>query len=130
MSTKYRPGSRVQQVWEVYEKEGADGATAFGKGLGLADGTLKGWMRMWSTGIDKKAKMPSPPISTKPPTKVIRTSRSMLGKERIRVIGIEGEAYLIAQGPDQSEIRWVHNGNQVVIPNDWIEAESSEVPSA
>lgn len=44
------------------------------------------------------------------------------GKPLVRVTYIpDRQAYLIEEGPEQSEIRWTHNGNTVIICNEFIE---------
>lgn len=43
-------------------------------------------------------------------------------KPLVQVTYIPGRlAYLISEGPQQSEIRWVHNGNTHFICNEFIE---------
>jgi predicted secreted protein len=44
--------------------------------------------------------------------------RRPLDKPLVRVAYIPGRtAYLIAEGPDQSELQWTHNGNIIFISN-------------
>lgn len=43
------------------------------------------------------------------------------GKPLVRVTYIPDQmAYLLTEGPQQSEIRWVHNGNTNIICNEFI----------
>jgi hypothetical protein len=44
------------------------------------------------------------------------------GKPLVRVKYVPDRlAYLITEGPEQSELRWVHNGNTFIISNENIE---------
>jgi hypothetical protein len=44
------------------------------------------------------------------------------GKPLVRVTYIPDQtAYLMVEGPEQSEIRWTHNGNTVIICNEFLE---------
>ena len=48
------------------------------------------------------------------------------GKRRIYLYGHPDKAgYLMAEGPEQSEVKW-DNGNEVAVPNTWIRFEPNE----
>lgn len=61
-------------------------------------------------------------IPPKPPQPVARRRADTHGKPLVRVTYIpDKKAYLLNEGPEQSEIRWVHNGNTLIVCNEHIE---------
>ena len=57
-----------------------------------------------------------------PATKPAPTKARDRGKPLVRVKYVPGKlAYLIAEGPEQSELRWQHNGNTFIVSNENIE---------
>lgn len=89
MSEKYRLGSRKQRVWEVFEIEGADKASEFGLGLGLALGTLKSWIGGWGGKVTGQSEK-----------KVTVSSKKLI----IVSWAPNDEAYLIKHGTEVSQI--------------------------
>ena len=59
----------------------------------------------------------------KPPEKKPASRKGdMKGKPLVRITYMpKHKAYLINEGPEQSEIRWVHNGNTLIVSNENIE---------
>lgn len=66
MTTRYKAGSRVQQVWAAFEKGGAEEAEVVAKSLSLAGSTIKAWISGWQRekgggAAPKAAKVKGPP---------------------------------------------------------------------
>lgn len=61
-------------------------------------------------------------IKPKPEPPKARVRADTKGKPLVRISYVPGKrAYLLAEGPQQSEIRWVHNGNTLIVCNEHIE---------
>jgi hypothetical protein len=45
--TQHRHGSRKQQVHEIFRTNGLANTLEYGLSLGLAEGTIKSWIREW-----------------------------------------------------------------------------------
>jgi hypothetical protein len=124
MSARYKPGSRCQSVWEVYEASGAEAAIEKGRALGLSESTLKNWIRhgVWTVADGKQRKEEK---AAKPPSIVETKLRNLEDK----IVQIEEgrkkyrgprvhlrsdprcKGVLIDRGHDQQwEIKW-DNGN-------------------
>jgi hypothetical protein len=111
MSARYKPGSRVQSVWETFESDGADVAIARGVSLSVSLATLRQWTRAWSkesgSPFAARPERAPRPMQTKP-TVVVKFDR-----ERV--------AYLIEKGPEQSHVRWADTREDRFYPNDQLE---------
>jgi hypothetical protein len=66
MTTRYKPGSRLQDMWAAHEKGGAQACYALGPTLKLAATTIKAWARKWDRerGIGLAPKTKSPSVKT------------------------------------------------------------------
>lgn len=132
MTTKYKPGSRVQRVWEVYEKDGAEAATKFGATLALAPTTLKSWCRMWAKGQTRTSEA-SGGGAKREPREVLTPEQKLEKKNQLIAFGRrrvhctwwpERHGTLIKEGPEVSEIRWDEGGRHDFIPNsEWKDIE-------
>ena len=122
MSERYKAGSRVQKVWEVYERDGPEKAAAFGATLGLAPTTIKSWNRMWSKGE----------VRTGDQTKVEKaekmTAAISAGRERgYARYWPERKGTRLKRGEEVSDIRW-DNGVSQFLPNEfWVAEEEKKV---
>ena len=116
----YKPGSRVQDVWEKYKAEGAESAFNHGISLSLAAGTLRSWIAAWAKGIggDVPANGKTLPKADDPkPIKMY--TKDLVTVSYVKTKG-ENKAYLIAQGPQQSVVKFVHNGREDCIENQFL----------
>ncbi len=104
--SKYRPGSRVDQVYNYYLLHGPDKAAEFGKTLDLADGTLRGWIRMWTkAGAEPKIKGIVTPVES-------GGGAYLFGDPTI-------QCKVLNKGSEQSEVKFP-NGNVRFVSNDWL----------
>jgi hypothetical protein len=100
---KYRPGSRVAQVYDHFLQHGADSTVTFGQQLKLADGTVKGWLRMWAKEGPASPKRKSP------------------GGERVYDLGSVGRhGTIITKGSEVSEVRW-DDGRTQFVTNEYLQ---------
>lgn len=51
----YKKGSRKAEIYEVFKRDGLDGAMAHAVGLDIKPGTVKSWSSMWLKGTVKPA---------------------------------------------------------------------------
>jgi hypothetical protein len=115
MTTKYKPGSRVQKVWEVYEKDGADKAFKFGLTLALKETTLRAWVRMWSNG---KVRIEATGKSAEE-----KKQGTIVGRHRICAsYDRERLGVILKRGEEVSEVRWDdYDGiSSIFVPNKYL----------
>lgn len=118
MTTRYKEGSRVQACWELYQKSGADACLGGAVSLNLALGTIRGLLRAWERE-DGKTPAPKERSSGRPngePKPVKMYTKQLVKVKYVKTKG-ENLAYLIEQGPQQSVVRFQHNGFEQCIPN-------------
>lgn len=137
MTTRYKAGSRVQQMWEKWEAKGTPAATAFGPSLNLAASTIKAWCRMWERekeagGPKPKAAKPDKPVKEGAPAKPKKVrlanmtdeekeaAQAVFMKGNCRVVWTKRPVRLVARGEEQSEVRWLDTGSTQSIPTDQI----------
>ena len=101
MTAKYKPGSRVQLVWEVYESKGAEAAYNHGLTMDLKATTLKSWVRMWAKELGQDA--PSIKTAIIPVNSEVAISRH---KRVYAKYWPERLGVLLSAGPEVSHIRW------------------------
>lgn len=123
MSPRYKEGSRIQQMWVMWESKGAAAATAFGPSLDLAPTTIKSWCRTWDLEKERGGPAaPKPPRAAKQPkeekptkepkaAKLPRVPRiaklKPVGKRRVTCSYLPGKVgYLMQAGPEVSEVMW------------------------
>lgn len=107
--SRYKPGSRVAAVFETFEKEGAEAAIAKGVELRLAPSTFHAWVRAWMKEAGQEGR--APPSAPK----------QMQTKPRVWITWDPDRlAYLIAEGPECSLVRWADTGVETGISNDQI----------
>lgn len=101
MSARFKPGSRVQQVWEVFEAKGAEAAYNFGLTLSLKATTLKAWCRSLFPGNKAPGR-----VSKDKDGKVALPKRQSYSRSTDRMKAVEmttGEkAFIAEEGPEQS----------------------------
>jgi hypothetical protein len=112
----HKPGSGMAKCWEVYTDQGADACFNHGVNeLGLAASSLRAWIRYWGkqAGKEEHFNPNKPDGPVKMYTKDLITVKYIKDKER-------NQAYLIAQGPQASIVRFQHNGAEQCIANNWL----------
>jgi len=103
----FKPGSRVQAVWEVYEKGGQQAAFDFGNTQNLAESTLLSWIRGWA----KNAKQPNEVKASGSKPKAAKAgSAPIITPTTVRVRGIgypkERHGTVKQPGPEVSLVKW------------------------
>jgi len=103
----FKPGSRVQAVWEAYEKGGQQAAFEFGATQDLAESTLLSWIRGWA----KNAKQPSEVKASGSKPKAAKAGSAPVitpTTVRVRQIGFsKGRHGTVKQpGPEVSLVKW------------------------
>lgn len=124
MTTRYKAGSRVQQVWAAFEKGGAEAAEASAKSLSLAASTIKAWISGWQrekggaapkaakVAKEKKAKLPPQPKQTAEERKAARvaarnTVNDLMSRRKVYASYWPGRyGYVVQDGPQVSQIDW------------------------
>lgn len=109
MTERFKKGSRIQSVWEGYERGGEKEAMLVGRKLVLAETTLKAWMRKFkrmSDGGDAKELKPktkAPDTDGKSESEGPRNvkGRRVMYKGMSRYIGT-----VVVPGPSMSEVEW------------------------
>lgn len=109
MTERFRPGSRIAQMWAKFEKEGPEAAIAFGPSLNLAASTISNWVRGWSREAGKQL-----PVEAK------KTSVAA-AKSNIKVVWTKRPVRLVERGEQCSEVRWLDTGTQQTLTNDQIQ---------
>jgi hypothetical protein len=124
MTARYKPGSRVQKVWEKFETDGPEAAVTFGLTLDLKPGTLREWMRMFAkllgqpvptVKIASKAAAPLPTYKAAPtgnlvPRKLAKGEAYVPAKnDRVRLAYDDDDTWgpgtIVAAGPQTSSWR-------------------------
>lgn len=106
---RFKPGSRVQKVWEKFLDEGSQAAFDYGLTLDLKPNTLRSWMKGIFNGKDP-LRAEARPVNTEGNTLGKRRCHASYWPERLGV--------LLEQGPQSSVVRW-DNGmtSDANIPN-------------
>jgi hypothetical protein len=136
MTARFKPGSRVQQMWEAYDKDGPKAATALGPSLNLSPSTINGWVRVWDrekqTGTrimgvktaqltGKTSKTIADPVSKEPKVKLPKKQQYKFtgtGKQRIRCTYLKGRlGWLTELGYEQSVVKWDDDFGETCIIN-------------
>jgi hypothetical protein len=113
-ATRYKPGSRVQACWELYQKSGAEACLGAAVAMNLALSTVRSWVRGWDKENGKapeRATAPAGPIVMH--TKKLITVRYVKDKDK-------SKAYLGDQGPQVSVVRFAHDGSEQCISNEYL----------
>lgn len=103
MSTKYRPGSKLQKLWEVFEASGPVAALAAGEGIGLAASTTSSSVKIWQRDKGKVATV------SKVTGKAVASSIVHEARGRRRVFASydpENLGWVVRPGPEVSEVLW------------------------
>jgi hypothetical protein len=123
---RYKEGSRIQQVWSIFEKDGGKAAFEFGSTLNLKENTLKHWVGVWSRELGKPNEVATPKAPRQPrqpkangePQPVVRHFKQVL--EVSYCPAPNNKVYLLEQGPQQSIVQFLHDGREQCIGNEWL----------
>ena len=120
---KRRPGSRDSQVFNMFRTEGADAAYNLGVKLGLAQSTLKNWLKGMAKELSADAgevteRISIPKIHTQ---RSINTEGNTIGKKRFHLsYWPEMKGVIIEAGPQVSRVRFdtTELGNHTAFSNE------------
>jgi hypothetical protein len=114
----FKPGSRVQAVWEVFKKEGQAAAFAYGKSQTLAESTLLSWVRGWAKNANQPSAVKG---SGKGRANGSGAPVVTANTVRVREIGFprERQGTLHQPGPEVSLIKW-DTGEYRAVSNEYI----------
>lgn len=117
--TRYKPGSRIATVFAAFEAGGESAALAAGQPLGLAAGTLRSWIRVWSreTSGEAPAKPAKGETGGGRPAATKAAAEARHPKANIKVEWTDRPARLIEEGAQQSEIKWLDTGSTQCLQN-------------
>lgn len=97
--TRYRAGSKTQELWEAYSTKGKEVAAKIGKKVGLKESSIEEYFRRWGTESDK-----------------LPTERSSPKIKYFDIGNPKVELTITKQGPEVSEVRFP-DGKTQFIPN-------------
>lgn len=112
---RYKPGSRIQSVWEVFLTKGPKEAFEFGGTLGLKVVTLNHWCRVWGRETGKAVQIDSA-------AKTARKSRTVEStKPRYKLSKKSNRTFIIIEAGDQQSLcRWTDTGEDQCMVNSWM----------
>lgn len=70
--SRYKPGSRISQMWTAYERDGPAAAIKLGPSLGLAGTTINKWISGW----EREKRKGVSPIKETPEIKVQKEQKT------------------------------------------------------
>ena len=128
---KRRPGSRDSQVFNMFRTEGADAAYNLGVKLGLAQSTLKNWLKGMAKELSADAgevteRISIPKIHTQ---RSINTEGNTIGKKRFHLsYWPEMKGVIVNAGPQVSTVRFdtTELGNHTAFSNELLIVEEDE----
>lgn len=122
MTNPYREGSKLHDVYAVFEKDGMDAAVKYGLEVAkLSPSTLKIQAKRMNWG-GEAPKLPKAP-SKKQAAEARHRDRNVPKKdEKCFTLGARGVrmCVMVEPGEQQSVIRWLDNDQKQAVPNGWL----------